>query len=128
MPYPCEVISQDGVLIVVREQTKDGRIVKAQSADGRYRWSNAQPDYLQDTVLGRSVYQDRYLRTEEFGSDPIPADTFAEIVTLRYAIDSLVTERQEAADSARLDAQIAEAAEQEAFYGRMVSNLRGWGE
>ena len=60
--------------IIVTERTATGGIAKAQSADGRFAWFHGQEDWLRDTAAGKSIYQMRWMRTEEMGSDPLPEE------------------------------------------------------
>lgn len=58
--------------IIVTERTATGGIAKVQTADGRFAWFHGQEDWLRDTAAGKSIYQMRWMRTEEMGSDPLP--------------------------------------------------------
>lgn len=60
--------------INIIERLSDGQPALVLSADGRYRWFWGQDGFLVDTVADRAIYQMRYMRRTELGSDPLPDD------------------------------------------------------
>ena len=84
--------------IIVTERTATGGIAKAQSADGRFAWFHGQEDWLRDTVAGKSIYQMRWMRTEEMGSDPLPEEDRQLVLAFWAALEA--AQQQPASDEA----------------------------
>ena len=60
--------------VIITERSTTGRAVKAVSECSRFEWFCGQQDWLYDKLAAKAVYQMRWMRTDEMGSDPLPEE------------------------------------------------------
>jgi len=93
--------------VIITERTAAGLPMKAQSEDGRFQWFFGQEDSLCDAAVGKSIYQMRWMRVEEMGSDPLPEED-RQLVRAFWA--ALEAAQQQPAPEVEESAEAAEAA------------------
>ncbi|WP_110647590.1 hypothetical protein [Salinicola peritrichatus] len=111
--------------IVITKQLPNGVIIQAQSHDGRYQWFSGQDGYIRDTLDGRSIYQMAYLKRagEGFGSDPLPDGVANDVRAFWASLNPLVAAREEAAERARIEREVATIDAREDLYRIMDSHM-----
>lgn len=95
--------------LVITETNYEGMPAKVHSADGRYEWFHGSDGYIFDSAAKRSIYQMSYMRRDEFGSDPLPADVEADARAFWNALRAAQKVARAAADAARLKTLVDEA-------------------
>ena len=73
--------------IKVVDSESDGSPAKVESQDGRFVWNVMAGDYIKDTVVGRSIYQMRYVGDAIGDSAPVPESVAGAVRAFFNAVD-----------------------------------------